>query len=183
MGEATYLTQQIPIQHVVFNCGPVNSLENSLIRVLEDEEISYSSCIHELNLQDSTFSFLQTKEFDNENDNSNVIYTEIDGVKMMFMGDASTETEKEIIHKYQLPNIELLKVGHHGSDTSSSLEFISIIQPNLSIISVGKNNRYGHPKEKVLENLSNSHIYRTDLDGSIKITIKDGDYQIMTYGA
>ena len=62
----------------------------------------------------------------------------------MFMGDASVTTEKEIINKYNLSNIDVLKVGHHGSKTSSSKEFINEINPEYSIISVGKNNRYGH---------------------------------------
>ncbi len=62
----------------------------------------------------------------------------------MFMGDASTTTEKEILSKYNLPNIDVLKVGHHGSKTSSSKEFINEINPKYSIISVGKNNRLGN---------------------------------------
>ncbi|MDD6879592.1 MAG: MBL fold metallo-hydrolase, partial [bacterium] len=66
-------------------------------------------------------------------------------------------------------NIDFLKIGHHGSNTSSSEEFINIINPKYSLISVGKKNRYGHPKESVLDMLSNSRIYRTDLDGSIEI--------------
>ena len=91
----------------------------------------------------------------------------------MFMGDASTTTEKEIMNKYNLQDIDVLKVGHHGSKTSSSKEFINEINPNYSIISVGKNNRYGHPNKEVLNNLSNSKIYRTDEDGSIMFKINN----------
>ena len=75
----------------------------------------------------------------------------------MFMGDASSTNEKEIMNKYNLPNIDVLKVGHHGSRTSSSKEFINEIKPKYSIISVGKNNRYGHPNKEVLENLKSSN--------------------------
>ncbi len=96
---------------------------------------------------------MQTSVYDNENDNSNVIYTELNGYKFMFMGDAGVTTEKEILDKYNLPNIDVLKVGHHGSRTSSSKEFITKINPNYSIISVGKKNRYGHPNKELLENL------------------------------
>ncbi len=99
--------------------------------------------------------FLQTKEYDTENDNSNVIYTELNGYKFMFMGDALTTIEKEILNKYNLPNIDVLKVGHHGSKTSSGEEFINEIDSKYSIISVGKNNRYGHPNKGVLDNLNN----------------------------
>ena len=98
----------------------------------------------------------------------------------MFMGDASTTTEKEILDKYNLPNIDVLKVGHHGSKTSSGKEFIDEIIPKYSIISVGKNNRYGHPNKEVLENLSNSKIYRTDQDGSIMFKIKNKKLKIET---
>ena len=91
----------------------------------------------------------------------------------MFMGDAGIEKEKDILDKYNLSNIDVLKVGHHGSRTSSGKEFINGINPKYSIISVGKNNRYGHPNKEVLNNLSNSKIYRTDQDGSIIFKIKN----------
>ena len=98
----------------------------------------------------------------------------------MFMGDASVTTEKEILDKYNVPDIDVLKVGHHGSKTSSSKEFINEINPKYSIISVGKNNRYGHPNKEVLNNLSDSKIYRTDQDGSIMFKIKNNKLTIET---
>ena len=133
-----------------------------------------------MNIDTNKLYFLQTKEYDNENDNSNVIYTELASYKFMFMGDASSTTEKEILSKYNLPNIDVLKVGHHGSKTSSSEEFIDEINPKHSIISVGKNNRYGHPNKEALDNLNNSKIYRTDLDGSIMFKIKNNKLKIET---
>ena len=73
-----------------------------------------------------------------------------------------------------------IKVGHHGSKTSSSKEFINDINPKYSVISVGKNNRYGHPNKEVLDNLKNSKIYRTDQDGSIMFKIKNDKLKIET---
>ena len=99
----------------------------------------------------------------------------------MFMGDASITTEKEIMNKYNLSNIYVLKVGHHGSKTSSSKDFIDEVNPKYSIISVGKNNRYGHPNKEVLDTLDNSKIYRTDQDGSIIFKIKKNKLKIETY--
>ena len=96
----------------------------------------------------------------------------------MFMGDASSTTEHEILNKYNLSDIDVLKVGHHGSKTSSSKEFISEINPKYSIISVGKNNKYGHPNKEVLEVLKDSKIYRTDLDGSTTFNIKNNKLNI-----
>ena len=84
------------------------------------------------------------------------------------------------MNKYNLSNIDVLKVGHHGSKTSNSKEFIDNIKPTYSIISVGKNNRYGHPNKEVLEVLKNSKIYRTDLDGSIMFKIKNNNLKIET---
>ena len=96
------------------------------------------------------------------------------------MGDVSVTTEKEILKEYNLPDIDVLKVGHHGSKTSSDKEFINEINPKYSIISVGKNNRYGHPNKEVLENLQESKIYRTDQDGSIMFKIKKNKLDIET---
>ena len=124
--------------------------------------------------------FLQTKEYDNENDNSNVIYSELNVYKFMFMGDAGIDKEKDILDKYNLSNVDVLKVGHHGSKTSTSKEFINVINPKYSIISVGKNNRYGHPNKEVLENLENSKIYRTDESGNILVTSDGSNIQVET---
>ena len=180
MGEAINLVNNFKVEKVIFNCGPYNDLEQELIKVLDKKKIKYFSCIKELNIDKNKLYFLQTKEYDNENDNSNVIYTEIDSYKFMFMGDASITTEKEILDKYNLPNIDVLKVGHHGSKTSSSKEFINEINPKYSVISVGKKNRYGHPNKEVLNILEDTKVYRTDQDGSIMFKIKNNKLKIET---
>ena len=84
------------------------------------------------------------------------------------------------MNKYNLPDIDVLKVGHHGSKTSSGKEFIDEINHKYSIISVGKNNRYGHPNKEVLNNLKDSKIYRTDQDGSIMFKIKNNKLKVET---
>ena len=180
MGEAVNLVNILKVKKVIFNCGEFNDLESSLIKVLEAKKIPYQSCIKELNIENYQLNFLNTKAFGDENNNSNVIYTELNGYKFMFMGDAGIEKEKDILDKYNLANIDVLKVGHHGSKTSSSKDFIDEIKPKYSIISVGKNNRYGHPNKEVLNNLSDSKIYRTDQDGSIMLKIKNDKLQIET---
>jgi competence protein ComEC len=96
------------------------------------------------------------------------------------MGDAGVEVEEDLIKKYNLQDIDVLKVGHHGSRTSSSKIFIDEINPKYSIISVGKNNRYGHPNDSVLDNLEDSKIYRTDQDGSVMFKIKNNKLQTET---
>ena len=180
MGEAINLVNNFKVEKVIFNCGEFNELEQDIIKILDKKNIKYYTCIKELNIDKNKLYFLQTKEYDNENDNSNVIYTELNGYKFMFMGDASITTEKEILSKYNLPDVDVLKVGHHGSKTSSSEEFINEINPKYSIISVGKNNRYGHPNKEVLNNLKDSKIYRTDQNGSIMFKIKNNKLKIET---
>ena len=180
MGEAINLVNNFKVEKLIINCGPYNDLEKELIKVLNKKKIKYYSCIKELNIDNNKLYFLQTKEYDNENDNSNVIYTELNGYKFMFMGDAGIDKEKDILNKYNISDIDVLKVGHHGSKTSSGKKFIYEINPKYSIISVGKNNRYGHPNKEVLNNLEKSIIYRTDQDGSIMFKIKNNKLKIET---
>lgn len=180
MGEAVNLVKNFKVEKVIFNCGDYNDLENKLIKILDKKNIKYYTCIKELNIGSNKLYFLNTKKYDNENDNSNVIYLKFNDYKFLFMGDASKLAEKEILDKYNLPNIDVLKVGHHGSNTSSSKEFINAMNPKYSLISVGKNNRYHHPNKEVLDNLKNSKIYRTDIDGSIMLKFKKGKLDITT---
>jgi len=180
MGEATNLVNNFKVEKVIFNCGEFNDLEQELIKVLDKKKIPYYSCIKELNIDDNKLYFLNNKDYSNENDNSNVIYTELNNYNFLFMGDAGVEVEEDLIQNYNLQNIDVLKVGHHGSKTSSSKKFIDEINPKYSIISVGKNNRYGHPNDSVLDNLVDSKIYRTDQDGSIMFKIKNNKLKIET---
>ena len=123
--------------------------------------------------------FLNNKDYSNENDNSSVIYTELNNHKFLFMGDAGVDVEEDLIEKYNLKDIGVLKVGHHGSKTSSGKSFIDEIEPKYSIISVGKNN-FGHPNRNVLDTLEDSKIYRTDQDGSIMFKIEKNRMNIET---
>ena len=180
MGEAINLVENFKVEKVIFNCGEFNELEQELIKVLDKKKIPYYSCIKELNIDGNKLYFLNNKDYGNENDNSSVIYTELNNHKFLFMGDAGVEVEEDLIQKYNLQNIDVLKVGHHGSKTSSSKNFIDEINPKYSIISVGKNNRYGHPNDSVLDNLKDSKIYRTDQDGSIIFKIKNNKLKTET---
>ncbi|MGM9882147.1 MAG: DNA internalization-related competence protein ComEC/Rec2 [Bacilli bacterium] len=180
IGGAITLVNNFKVDKVIFNCGTYNDLEKELTKVLDNKNIKYHSCIKELNIDKYKLEFLNTKEYDNENDNSNVIYLNYNNYKFLFMGDAGTEKEKDILEKYYLKDIDFLKIGHHGSNTSSSKYFIDSINPKYSLISVGKNNRYGHPKDSVLDILSNSKIYRTDIDGSIEIKLNKNGCKIRT---
>ena len=88
------------------------------------------------------------------------------------MGDAGFDTENYLLNEYNLSNLDILKVGHHGSKYSTSDEFINIVNPKYSIISVGENNKYGHPDKNVINKLIRSKTYLTSINGSIEITLK-----------
>ena len=169
IGESITLVENYKVSKVIFNCGEYNYLEKKLIKRLNKKRIKYYSCVKKLD----KLYFLNTGLYNNENDNSNVVYTQINNKKVLLMGDASINREKDILEEYNLSNIDILKVGHHGSNTSSSETFIEEINPKNSIISVGENNRYGHPNKGVLNTLRNSTIYRTDEQGSIVFRFKD----------
>lgn len=180
MGESINIVNSFKVDKVIFNNGEYNDLEQELIDLLNKKKIDYLKNINDLNIDKYKLYFLNTDIYDNENDNSNVIYFNYNNIKFLFMGDAGIEKEKDILVKYNLKDIDFMKVGHHGSSTSSSKYFIDTINPKYSIISVGSNNRYGHPKDSVLNMLKNSRIYRTDLDGSIEIKLNKNNYEIRT---
>ncbi len=180
MGEAISLINSFKVDKVIFNNGEYNDLELDLIKVLEEKNIDYYQNIEELNIANNKLYFLNNKLYDNENDNSNVVYTVLNNIKLLLMGDAGIEVEDNILNKYNLNDIDILKVGHHGSKTSSSEQFINSINPKYSMISVGKNNRYGHPNKEVLYNLDDTIIYRTDYDGSVMFQLKKDKLKINT---
>ena len=180
MGESINLVQNFNVKKIILNNNDYNNLELNLIKNLKKLNIPYYKGIKEINISDYKLRFLNKEIYDDENDSSNVIYTEINGYKLLFMGDAGIKVEENIIKQYNLENIDILKVGHHGSKTSSSKRFIDYIKPKYSIISVGKNNMYGHPNNSVLNNLEHSKIYRTDEYGSIMFKIKKNNLMIKT---
>ena len=173
MGESINLVENFKVKTVIFNVGNYNYLEQKLINVLNKKKIPYYKNVEELSLNKNSLYFLKTKLYDNENDNSSVIYTNINNKKILLMGDAGVDVEDELIKEYNLTNIDILKVGHHGSKTSSSTDFINYINPKISLISVGEDNKFNHPNQEVLEVLKNTKIYRTDKEGTITIKLKE----------
>lgn len=108
-------------------------------------------------------------DFEEENSNSLVIGFNIGNKNYLVTGDATTETENKIMEDYSYVPCDILKVGHHGSDTSSSLKFLKFLNPKEAVISVGKNNSYKLPSDSTLHNFRklNIPVKRTDYLGSI----------------
>ena len=182
MGDSIYLINNYNIKNVVLNNDGFNELETKLINELKNKKIKYYQNVKKIPISNNIITILNTKEYDNENDNSLVTFLNINNYSFLFMGDAGVNKEKDILLNYRLNKIDFIKIGHHGSNTSTSKEFIEKISPKHSIISVGKNNKYGHPKQSVLDTLESSKIYRTDLEGTIEIKLNQKGYKINTYG-
>lgn len=115
-------------------------------------------------------------DLNNLNDCSIVLRLTHGESSMIFMADASTLVEEEIMDGYDNIKSDLIKIGHHGSSYSSSLEFLEFINPKYAVISVGKNNIYKHPSNEILKRLEQNDIkvYRTDVNGTI-IFESDGE--------
>lgn len=118
---------------------------------------------------DLTFFNLNHIEPSDKNDSSLVLYLKFMKKEFLFTGDASTKVESQILKEYPTLNCDILKVGHHGSKSSSSEEFIRQISPKEAVISVGKKNSYHHPDVEVIQLLEKYHvkIRRTDDEGTI----------------
>ena len=181
IGEMMNIINDFKVEKVILNNDELNDLESEIMEVLKAKKIKYIQNLKELNLDNHKLYFLNNKLYDNENDNSLVLYLNLSGLKILLMGDAGIGVESDLLNTYNLRDIDILKVGHHGSKTSSSKSFMNKINPTFSIISVGRNNRYNHPNQEVLENLEDSKIYRTDQDGSINFKINQGKLKIVTY--
>ncbi|MDO8495927.1 MAG: ComEC/Rec2 family competence protein [bacterium] len=104
-------------------------------------------------------------------------------LEVMLTGDMETNVERRLIMEGYDLDSDVLKVGHHGSKTSTSEEFLSAVSPEVAVIQVGAKNRYGHPSPEILNRLENSDIkyYRNDVDGDIKLVSDGTDFTISKY--
>lgn len=171
IGGSITLINNFQVKNVILNKGTFTDIEKELIKNLNKKKIPYQININKINLSNHTIYLLNNTKYNNENDNSIITYFTYQKYKFLYMGDTSITTEDNLLENYNLNNISILKVGHHGSNTSSSKDFISQINPSISLISVGENNIYHHPNKEVINNLSKSRIYRTDINNMVKLTI------------
>ena len=167
-----YLTMLESIE----NCG-------ANVEVIEEGE-NFEFSIGELKAQ-----ILAPIKFDDNPNNASIV-TRVDygETSIMFTGDAEGEKkndpEKLMLEKYKnnlsILDCDIYKMGHHGSKTSSSQEFLDAVSPEIAIISCGVDNDYGHPNAEVLERLKNGNVeyYRTDELGAIILTVYKNGYKI-----
>jgi competence protein ComEC len=101
------------------------------------------------------------------NDDSLVLHLQYGKASVLLEGDAERSSEDAMLAAHLITPVTLLKVGHHGSKTSSNPEFLAAAQPRQAVISVGRNNNFGHPREEVIGRFAEAHtrLYRTDTEG------------------
>lgn len=121
-------------------------------------------------------------DMQDENNKSVIVMAEIDGIKFLFTGDAEAKTEKALLDEGLNVDCDVLKVGHHGSSSSSSQSFLRATTPQYAAISVGENNIYSHPNDSVISALQNcgAQILRTDTDGDITFYVENGEIRTVT---
>lgn len=173
-GEANELLSNFCVKKVFINKGNINNIEK---KINNKEVLMLKNFV----IDNIKVNSLNNNVFNNENDDSTILLFNIYDYKFLFMGDASIKTEEYLLNNYILPNVDILKVGHHGSYTSTSTDFINVIKPKYSVISVGENNIYKHPNKSVLDILDNTKLFRTDVDGTIEVKISKKGYKIKTY--
>lgn len=166
IGELPYILSKYKVDKIVLNKGEYNKLEKQVIK--SDVEIidKYYSKYYQID-------YLETNLASDENDNSNIMLININNHKILFLGDAYQTQEIEIINKYKLENITIVKVGHHGSKTSSNETFFKLINPIISIISSGRNNPFNHPSKETIDmfNRNKYKYFNTQTSGTIFFTI------------
>lgn len=163
IGYADQIINEIKVKNVWLNNNETNDLEKNILSKINKNNFTK---LRILNLNNTIV--------EDENESSLVLYFKIDQVNVLMMGDAPKRIEKEISEQYDFP-VDILKVGHHGSKTSTDKSFVEKYQPKYAIISSGRNNRYNHPSIETIETLQEFNIpyYNTQDRGTIVYTIKD----------
>ncbi len=172
LGEARYLIENFSVDEIYINSNSLNQLETELVQKYSVQKVE-----KDMTFQIGDFSFYSLNgDLGDENDSSTVLLGEIFDQKLLLMGDASCKSEEKIIAEYHLSKVDILKVGHHGSKTSSCSFFLDEIKPDVALISAGRDNKFFHPHTVVLERFRERKIkyFVTSKTGSIQITFPSG---------
>jgi competence protein ComEC len=120
-------------------------------------------------------------ESEESNDNSVVLWLQVYDVTFLLTGDSEAPSEANILAAGYNVGSTVLKVGHHGSRTSTSAEYLDAVGPEIAVMSVGEGNRYEHPHQETLYKLTleGVEVYRTDLHSTVRVTTDGGDYTVL----
>ena len=158
------LDDKKPLFHEIQSIAKIRGVNRVVLR--EGSTLQLDDAVLEYVL--SPFSASATMK---DNDRGIALLLDYGKCKLLFMADVESSTEARLVHNSVDLHADLLKVGHHGSRTSTTPEFLSAVSPSYAIISVGAHNRYGHPSLDVVDRLSDANIKvsRTDLNGAVVV--------------
>ena len=181
-GGFTEVLSNFAVKNIITLEGALSSVDLKRAQ-LKGTAIKNAVYENALDLDGISFEFIWPREvLDSfENDNCVVAVAEVNGRRLLFTADVGVDEEAKIIESHPDLSCDVLKVGHHGSESSTSDVFLDIVSPSYAVISVGKNNRFGLPDNSVLERLSKRGItlFRTDIDGDVYMTVdKEGKINI-----
>ena len=158
------------VDKIYLNQGKFNSLEKKIIM---NHKKTFQIAEKDL-IKLGRISLIKlNKAFLDENDSSTILLMYYKNLKILLTGDASVKSEKYILDTYDLGHVDILKLGHHGSKTSTDEDLLKEIRPSLGLISCGKNNKFNHPHKVTIEKLKKYRVnyLRIDIEGSIKINL------------
>lgn len=157
---------------------------NSMIKELKNKNLKINVPYKDMKLdlgEESNLTFLTPIEYGGDNDNNLSLVAKINfkEISAIFMADCETEVERQLLKDSHTLEANIIKLGHHGSKSSTSTAFLKKVDPDYAIISCGKNNKYGHPHKETIDKLDNLNIkyFRTDIDGNI--TIRSDGFNIV----
>jgi competence protein ComEC len=127
------------------------------------------------------FYTLGGDDYEGENDSSLVLKVSGRRMSVLLTGDIEEEAEEDIAHLGEVLRSDIMKMPHHGGRTSAEDEFLSLVSPSVAVISVGKDNTFGHPNPEVLEKLKGKMVFRTDRDGAVEIKETEDGPEVRTY--
>ena len=170
LGETLNLLKYYKVDTIVINSNYKNYLERKVINSHNNVVIGKEG--YEISL--NNINLIQLNEdLKDENDSSQIYYVTYKDRIILLTGDASIKSEKLLLEKYDIGHIDILKVGHHGSNTSTSNELLESTTPSIALISCGLNNKFNHPNIETINKLNKYKInyYRTDLQGTIRVNL------------
>ncbi len=170
IGGAEYLLQRMEVDTVYIpDIEGMEEFQQRLLRVAEDVKLCPVQQDMVLPIGEGQITIFAPRQASNSNDSGMAVLFQRGKYDTLITGDLGSGRERELAAEKELPDCEVLVVGHHGSKSSTSEELLSAITPEAAMISSGRNNRYGHPNGEVLSRLTEfgCHIFRTDLMGDL----------------
>ncbi|MET3504865.1 DNA internalization-related competence protein ComEC/Rec2 [Halalkalibacter oceani] len=184
IGGALALNEAVSIKEVLYSSADIEEHEREILTALQRQApIRVVGKGESWAVGENRFVILapdeQAAADPNVNERSIVLYAEIEGVSFLFTGDLEEGGERRLLAAYPELKADILKVGHHGSRTSTTEAFVDQLKPKAAFISAGRNNRFGHPHPEVLTRLATHHVgvWQSN-QGAVRLELKDGQIKV-----